>query len=175
MELAKRGRSDDEIASGWEKIPAETRPIVASWAPNDRCSLTHAEFRWELWSVAPTLTTLNFSRPPSIAFRFIVHNRRSDIKTSASTKAITQKMSVRSSSVAITVRTSNLADRKPIKKRKTRASKLEDGSSKELIPGTIVFEDSSSGGRKNPKTISPCYNSHSLTQLSETPMFWDRL
>ena len=123
MELAKRGRSDDEIASGWGKIPAETRPIVASWAPNDRCSLTPAEFRWELWSVAPTLTTLNFSKPHSIAFR--VHRPQPTtrrIKTSASTKAIDSKhCPCVPKTTSLPVHTSNLAVQEVVAKKEKPA------------------------------------------------------
>ena len=46
MELAKRGRSDDQIASGRGKIPVKTRPIVASWVPSDRYSPTDVALLW---------------------------------------------------------------------------------------------------------------------------------
>ena len=46
MELAKRRRSDDQIASGWGKIRARILPIVVSWAPNARCSPMDAALPW---------------------------------------------------------------------------------------------------------------------------------
>ena len=32
LEVAEYGRGDDQIAAGWGKKPAKTRPIAASWA-----------------------------------------------------------------------------------------------------------------------------------------------
>jgi hypothetical protein len=32
LEVAEYGRGDDQIAAGWGKKPAKTRPIAANWA-----------------------------------------------------------------------------------------------------------------------------------------------
>ena len=140
MELAKRGRSDDKVASGWGKIRAKIRQIEASWAPSGQYSLTLAAFRWEWQSVAPTLMTANFSKPPSTVCRSIGPSLRVDISMSVSTKAMTQKTSARFFADAIINRKSNLADKKSNKKRITRDSKHDDGLSSELILGSIVFD-----------------------------------
>lgn len=46
--MAKRGRSDDQIASGWGKKLGKTRPIAVNWEPSDRCSPMDTACRWAL-------------------------------------------------------------------------------------------------------------------------------
>ena len=57
LEVAERGRGDDQIATGWGKKPGKTRPIEASWASSDRCSSTVVACRWRRPWMAPMCMT----------------------------------------------------------------------------------------------------------------------
>ena len=67
--MAEHGRGDDQVAAGWGKKPGKTRPIVASWASNARCSSMAVACRWRRPSMAPMCMTKSWWRKRSMRFR----------------------------------------------------------------------------------------------------------
>ena len=75
LEVAERGRGDDQVAAGRGKKPGKTRPIAASWASSDRCSSTAVACRWPSPSKAPMCLTRSCWPRRSMALRSCVPSR----------------------------------------------------------------------------------------------------
>src|SRR6188472_1000594 len=93
LELAKCRRVDDQGAAGRGKKPAKTRPIAVSWGSSGRFFPTAAACRLAWRSVAPILTTRNFSSRRSTASLSLVRGARAAGNICASTKGTTPKRS----------------------------------------------------------------------------------